>query len=590
MTSEKTFSKELSLETLPIPDQNDALEFYDESMQASLTPEDYNEFKKVLEKFKSSGEAKRLHEKLIEKFITNNYSNSPLDKNGQPMNWLERLWQEKAYTDYRGPLYHLNIAGTNNIPKACKEKLMKEHPEGKLTGDAMMRNDISWDDGDFDLDEISAFIWAIGNFWTKVRKENYPPQSFRGADWTMDMFWKFFNSAHKVGEHHDDLEFNFSTEDKKEVFEKLNHFIFQINGRHVYSIKFTDEEGNNYSRAEIKKVIEPLVEKVSSLDKGASACEPNNDPTIFACDILNDRSQAFKISQKFSDETKNNLDKINKAAFVISMDFERVSGWDNAANVTLKGNPNNRIHHKPYTLIFFKGGYSGTYNCHSMAEGSAHMFCGREIYPWALNVPRCDTVESKALGQPKFEKLNLVVPEESKETLQKGVDFYNMAFRNNLIGKTLILNIGKQQLRPFKIHPNANIMIAIQLAYYKLHKQMPSTYETAQLRQFYHGRTETCRSFTNATKNFVLKMCEEGATQKEKAGAFLEAHENYLMNGLAAMNFMAFDRYLMALSSLDEECSLRGFLGTALYLSKKMKELEWTLKIPFFSPSQALHL
>lgn len=51
-------------------------------------------------------------------------------------------------------------------------------------------------------------------------------------------------------------------------------------------------------------------------------------------------------------------------------------------------------------------------------------------------------------------------------------------------------------MKAAKIHPDAFVQAALQLVYYRLHEKMAPTYETATMRAYYRGRTETVRSCT----------------------------------------------------------------------------------------------
>ena len=106
----KTFKNESSLPSLPVPDINETLDSYQTSQKAILSPDDYEQFLKVLENFKSSGQAQKCQESFIHKFNLNKDSYS---KTGA--NWLEKLHEDKAYLEFRGPLYYLNIFGTRLI-------------------------------------------------------------------------------------------------------------------------------------------------------------------------------------------------------------------------------------------------------------------------------------------------------------------------------------------------------------------------------------------------------------------------------------------------------------------------------------------
>lgn len=53
---------------------------------------------------------------------------------------------------------------------------------------------------------------------------------------------------------------------------------------------------------------------------------------------------------------------------------------------------------------------------------------------------------------------------------------------------------GKEVMKAVKIHPDTFVQAALQLVYYRLHEKVAPTYETATMRPYYRGRTETVRS------------------------------------------------------------------------------------------------
>ncbi|CAG0922940.1 unnamed protein product [Notodromas monacha] len=65
---------------------------------------------------------------------------------------------------------------------------------------------------------------------------------------------------------------------------------------------------------------------------------------------------------------------------------------------------------------------------------------------------------------------------------------------------------GKGVLKVYGTHPDAFVQAAIQLTYHRMHGKPGSAYETATTRQFYHGRTETCRTCTLETVDFAKAM------------------------------------------------------------------------------------
>lgn len=70
---------------------------------------------------------------------------------------------------------------------------------------------------------------------------------------------------------------------------------------------------------------------------------------------------------------------------------------------------------------------------------------------------------------------------------------------------------GKELMKSLKIHPDAFVQCVLQLIYYRLHEDIPPTYETATMRAYYHGRTETVRSCNMDMVRFVKEWYSKEA-------------------------------------------------------------------------------
>lgn len=65
---------------------------------------------------------------------------------------------------------------------------------------------------------------------------------------------------------------------------------------------------------------------------------------------------------------------------------------------------------------------------------------------------------------------------------------------------------GKNTIKKLKLSPDAYAQMAIQLAYYKMNGVVHPTYESAQTKKYKYGRTETCRSVTMESVDWVKIM------------------------------------------------------------------------------------
>lgn len=54
--------------------------------------------------------------------------------------------------------------------------------------------------------------------------------------------------------------------------------------------------------------------------------------------------------------------------------------------------------------------------------------------------------------------------------------------------------------------------MALQLAYYRLHKEITPVYESASTRFFKHGRTETGRSMSVESLNFIKAFDDDNVS------------------------------------------------------------------------------
>jgi hypothetical protein len=69
-------------------------------------------------------------------------------------------------------------------------------------------------------------------------------------------------------------------------------------------------------------------------------------------------------------------------------------------------------------------------------------------------------------------------------------------------------HFGKGLMKRYGLVPDFFVQMAIQLAYRRLHGRCVATYETAQTRLFYHGRTETIRVCSEQSVSFCAKMLD----------------------------------------------------------------------------------
>ena len=124
---------------------------------------------------------------------------------------------------------------------------------------------------------------------------------------------------------------------------------------------------------------------------------------------------------------------------------------------------------------------------------------------------------------------------------------------------------------------------AMQLAFYRLHKRMTATYETASTRQFLHGRTETIRSCTQEGRVLCENIDNKKIDLRKKQEIFrnyLSSHKEYLIN---ASNGKGVDRHLLGLRSMVKE----GEQMPAIFDEVYWKSMWFDLSTSNVSPGEA---
>ncbi|XP_032997590.1 carnitine O-acetyltransferase-like isoform X2 [Lacerta agilis] len=84
---------------------------------------------------------------------------------------------------------------------------------------------------------------------------------------------------------------------------------------------------------------------------------------------------------------------------------------------------------------------------------------------------------------------------------------------------------GKELLKRLRLSPDSVLQVALQLAYYRAHGELCATAESASLRRFHRGRTETIRSTTSAALAFVRAMADDDCQAPERLSLLKKAVE-----------------------------------------------------------------
>lgn len=215
--------------------------------------------------------------------------------------------------------------------------------------------------------------------------------------------------------------------------------------------------------------------------------------------------------KELSTENADRLKIIESAAITVCFDDNEPSDYSEISQLTLNGDHHCRWNDKSSTMILFKNGKIGLVGEHSAYDGTISISFSSFLMLSLLEEP-----------EPDWNKVpkNHIIPKEIKFHLDeqllgeiKRMEDQVAGTKNSVIVQCQqFTGFGKSFMKNQKIHPDSFVQMALQWAYYKLHKSFPPTYETATMRVFYHGRTETVRSCSVEVKDWIEKMIEPTTT------------------------------------------------------------------------------
>jgi len=129
------------------------------------------------------------------------------------------------------------------------------------------------------------------------------------------------------------------------------------------------------------------------------------------------------------------------------------------------------------------------------------------------------------------------------ETFQS--DFNSLA--NDVDAEVFYTKEGKETIKKLRVSPDGFMQMALQLAFYRMHKKTPKTYETATTRLFKEGRTETIRPFSQHSVDFTKTMDDKSVEQSVKRDHLKLAIKYQTKYKLDSMCGKGVDRHLFGL-------------------------------------------
>uniref|UniRef100_A0A3B4FNW3 Carnitine O-acetyltransferase-like n=1 Tax=Pundamilia nyererei TaxID=303518 RepID=A0A3B4FNW3_9CICH len=234
-----------------------------------------------------------------------------------------------------------------------------------------------------------------------------------------------------------------------------------------------------------------------------STSETNTEPVGILTTL--DRDSWSKAYLSMKDQTnKESLSAIERSIFTLCLDraIPRESDKYGTCDFHLithgggsQWNSANRWFDKSLQIIVAEDGSWGLNLIHIVADGTVSMALTDYLVP--------EMRQASILPLPMPQKLHFHVTPDIKEIIEQAKRSMDST---QLIDMNIVLvfdHFGKNYLKAHNMSPDAFIQMAIQLAYYRMNKQVCASYEAVSQRMFRRGRVSLLLSTTSVSAAFV---------------------------------------------------------------------------------------
>ncbi|XP_016968645.1 choline O-acetyltransferase [Drosophila biarmipes] len=493
------------LKRFPALPLKQSLASYISSIEPLLTEEEFKEEQKIAKKF-AENEGAQLQELLEEEAE-------------RCSNWLTPRWTRSAYLTYQAPLTVFSSPGLS-------------FPIQEFTEPNQF------------LNFTAKAIHAICEFKKLVDQDQIPVVKMGKNHLDNSQFCKIFGTVRKPGRFCDTIEQNRDAD-----------YVVVVYNNNYYKLPVYSESGQLLHVHSLTDALEKIYN--CPIDRG----EPFG---LLTHDNRSNWAEAYT-ALCCPHGNADSVETIEQSLFLVCLDRcvpiskgkERIV----QAHQLLHGggllqNSSNRWMDKTIQLIVNPNGLAGFCYEHSPADcqplAMLMDFVQQKVNEENYGCDSCDSDRDIPFTLLKFQPVN--------ECINL---WLCQAMRNiQRIASQLQLNVfqfechGKCFIKAQGLNPDSYIQMALSLAYHSMHKKIPAQYESAHLRIFREGRTETIRSTSNKSKAFVLAMESNTASSNEKLAALqsaVDAHEKLIKEAISGQGI---DRHLFGLQQMALENDL----------------------------------
>jgi carnitine O-acetyltransferase len=328
--------------------------------------------------------------------------------------------------------------------------------------------------------------------------------------------------------------------DYEKAFDPATNNHIAVVRKNKFYILETVQNGKQLTTAELEQQLDKIVQ-----DAGE-----HRGPAIGV--LTTDNRDKWTASREgllaASPENAALLEKIESAILLVALDDSSPVTREEISRACWHGDGKNRFFDKSLQFIVFENAKAGFNGEHSSMDATPTArlsdFINHALFNNKINHAYDQPIRSE-LVTPK--RLDFTVTPLVSRTIQEATQRFDEWVNKHELQVLSYQGFGKNFIKSCKVSPDAFAQMVIQLAYYNMHGVSRPTYESASTRKYLKGRTETIRSVSLESVDFVKSINDPSISNEvkiQKLQAACKAHSKYTVE---ASDGRGVDRHLLGL-------------------------------------------
>lgn len=420
--------------------------------------------------------------------------------------WLIQWWNDYAYLAYRDPLpVYVNYF------YVFKDDKLRMNPA--IRAASLVKGAL----------EMSHMI----------SDETLEPDTAKGSPLCSQQYKYMFNSTRIPA----------FPADQTRTSSPSNSHIIVIRKNKFYEMETKQKQGDDLSMADLVNQFKAIYEMAGS-DKGP----PLGILTSENRDIWAKCRETLILDPV----NKSSLDRIETALFVVCLDDSKPVTREDASIACWHGDGQNRFFDKSLQLIVFDNGKAGFNGEHSMMDATPTF----RMCDFILSSIASEKLDLKGLPSSSPLPLPTLLPFNTLQvtsTITSALAHFKELTEKEDLKVCVFDGYGKKNIKKMGLSPDAYAQMAIQLAYFKVYGECVATYESAQTKKYEYGRTETCRSVSVESVEWVKAMHDSSKTAQFKGDLGRRAISAQTAYMAKAVEGKGVDRHFLGLKKCLKE-------------------------------------